>query len=203
MASEAGAVRRAIKSLPKHASAIETATIGIASTRFRPVQERLLTEPRPTHIILAGLGGGLDPTLRVGDVVIDSNISNLRVPLLARVGAIHSTSGPICSATDKAALHQQFHAAVVDMEQATVRPVAQSLNIPFIGIRAVSDTANDVIDPIALTWIDDLGRPRLGKLASSLISKPSRLMTLRKLAGQASAALKSLESAVAELIRGL
>ena len=155
--------------------------------------------PPARCIIMAGLAGALDPSLRIGDVILDSDS-----PLGSlRRGKLHTTEQPVLTPGDKARLFGETGASAVEMENATVRDLASSLAVPFIGIRAISDTAQDAIDPDILRWIDKTGSPRIGRIAASLIARPGLLRDARRLARDSKLALRSLGLAVAEVVREL
>src|SRR5688500_9507999 len=95
---------------------IELHAVGVRATRLPPT----LPE-RTTCVIMAGLGGGLDPALRMGDVVLDWPPELPGIDSLGGVtpGRIHTSSDPVCTPQDKAALFRATGAAVVDMESET------------------------------------------------------------------------------------
>jgi len=144
-----------------------------------------------TAVILAGLGGGLDPRLEVGDVVVDG---------LERTGLIWSSEQLIGSAEQKKALHEQTGAAVVEMEGEIVRKWSESQGVRFIGIRSVSDRADDSLDGRLLGWVDEFGRPKWTKLVSSLVREPKLIGPLWKLGQNGRRACGTLGPAVRRVI---
>ena len=152
--------------------------------------------PPARCIIMAGLAGALDPSLQIGDVILDSDSPYGSL----RRGKLHTSATPVLTPSDKAALFHQTGAAAVEMENAPVRALALSLNVPFIGIRAVSDTAQDAIDPDILRWIDPLGNPKVARIALGVLARPTLLREARRLARNSKVALRRLESAIALLV---
>jgi adenosylhomocysteine nucleosidase len=155
--------------------------------QFQPIQA----------IILAGLAGGLDPSLQVGDVIVDADDSVAGRLGSLRPGKIHTASEMVATPEAKRLLFAQTGAAAVDMEQSAVRAVSLSLNVPFIGIRAISDTAGDSLAPMILNWIDEIGSPRLVAIARDLLLKPRSWGIARGLARDSRIALIALGKAVA------
>jgi hypothetical protein len=82
------------------------------------------------------------------------------------------------------------------MENAIVRRAAGKAGIPFIGIRAISDRADQSIDPAVLSLVDDLGQPRPLAIAGLLLRKPRMVNELRQLQKQGELAAAALGAAV-------
>ena len=175
---EAAAVRRA---------GLTATVIGIGASRLSAA----VVPPGTTAVLMAGVGGAIDPSLALGDVVTDG-------PPVAgvRCGAIHSVGRVVWTVAEKAALFTATGAAVVDMEQAIVRTWADRLGLPVIGVRAVSDAATDVIDPAVLRFVTDVGQPRPGVIAVALLRRPGLIRHLRRLNRDTTLALSRLGPAV-------
>jgi len=121
---------------------------------------------------MAGFAGALDPALRVGDIVKDDSS-----------GSIYTSKDIVATAAGKAELFRRTGAKAVDMENAIVRQFADRLGIRFIGIRAISDAADEAIDPAILQFIDETGRIRPAALAKGLIQKPAIVPELNRRPG--------------------
>jgi adenosylhomocysteine nucleosidase len=93
-------------------------------------------------IISTGLCGALDPALRVGDIVVAGD-GRLKSPARFVRGAMHTAERVIGTAQEKRALGQETGALAVDMEASAVEAEAAERKVPFLSIRAVSDTAGD------------------------------------------------------------
>jgi adenosylhomocysteine nucleosidase len=139
----------------------------------------------PAGLIMAGLGGGLSPELRRGDVVVDeaSDIDPAHVP--GPRGRFHSSPDLVCSPEAKARLFRETGAGVVDMENATARAWAAARGIPFLGIRGISDAADEPLDPAVARLVDPDGRLSPRRLAAELWRRPAFAGTLWSLRASA------------------
>jgi hypothetical protein len=73
--------------------------------------------------------------------------------------------------------------------------------VPLIGLRAITDAADEALDPALLGLVDDFGHPKLFALASFLARHPSRIASLRRLGAAARLAGLRLGEAVSSLLR--
>ena len=149
---------------------------------------------RPATIILAGFAGALDPSLKVGDLVLDTSLPLPNVPF--RRGTVYASRGLVATSDEKAALFQSTGSLAVDMETAVVKALADRLGVPFIGLRVISDTAEESIDPRVLRFIDATGRVKPLALAATLGASPSLLATLLRLGRSARIASRNLSEAM-------
>ena len=148
-------------------------------------------------IMMTGLGGALDPSLGTGDVVVDGEVKSAGP---WRRGAIHTTDGIVATPAEKAALFRQTHALVVDMENAAARGLAASIGVPFLGVRAVSDRADEPLDPAVLRLVDSSGRLHPARLAIEICRRPTFLATLIRLGPRSDLAMKNLAAALREIL---
>ena len=178
---EARAVRRA---------GLAATVIGIGATRLAAVAVPAGT----THVVMAGVGGAVDPGLSVGDVVVDGDVRDVRR------GVVHTVDRLVSTAADKAAVFAATGAAVVDMEQAVVR---RWTALPVIGVRAVSDSARDAVDPAVLRFVTDVGRPRPAAIAVGLLRRPGLVRHLLRLNADTRVALGRLAAVLPVIVRSL
>jgi hypothetical protein len=158
-------------------------------------------------IILAGLAGGLDPSLAVGDVVIQAppNQSNPAdwIPANARLGKIAGALALVCTPQEKLALGRSSGCVAVDMETHIVAAYAERVGKPLLIIRAISDTAAHGIDPKLINLFDANGRIRPLSVAQHLLRSPSSVVTLFRLHRAASFAEGRLGDALVHVLRRL
>jgi adenosylhomocysteine nucleosidase len=178
-----------------------------------------------TALVSWGIAGALDPALTAGTMVVawQSVASGEDVSSAAPAPAVDSLSrawadrvaarlagrmpiarAPIAAADEllrtvaaKRAL-ARTGAAAADMETAAVARTAQAAGIPWIAMRAISDTASDALPPAVVQAIDGTGRVRPGRLAAALMRHPTEILQLPALARGYSAALRALRIAAHE-----
>lgn len=149
-------------------------------------------------IILAGLAGALDPSLAVGDVIVDERSTSEVLPDLPR-RRIHTAKQMICTAAEKSELFRSSGGAAVDMEADAVFTFAAERKLPCVHIRAISDAADHAIDPAVFRLTDSSGNVRPTALARELIRKPSLVAELVRLQSRSKLALRNLCEALNQL----
>lgn len=175
---------------------------------------RLLAEGA-LGVLSFGIGGGLDPALASGALVIGTGVvaddaiipcdvtwaESLRVVLSpdAKSGIVASPAEPVTFPVEKVALFRAHHALAVDLESAAVARACAEAKKPFAVIRAVADPAMRIIPRAALNGLTESGRMNPLAAARGLLARPGDLPGLLKLAGETRLALKSLADAARRL----
>ena len=169
---------------------------------------------KPKLVISAGFAGGLASNLRVGDLVVATDVGTedgACVPapwpgVLTGAwnpephrGRILTVAVPVARTEQKAALAQQHAALAVDMESALVARWCLRKQIPFGSVRVISDDAHTSFSP-ELQALLALGQPSIWQLASAGVRSPRLLRELVRLAGQTRRAGKQLGEALGELL---
>jgi len=154
-------------------------------------------------VILAGLAGGLDPVLKIGDVIMDAKQDERIAQLPVVWGKIFTADRVISTPAEKAKLFAETGASAVDMESGIAAGHAAAAGVPLIVIRAISDSAADTVPPEILKWVDSKGRPRPATIALALIRKPSLLKDAQRLRENSKLALKNLLDVVRRVVSSL
>ena len=167
--------------------------------------KRLPSEPPDSTgwIILAGLAGALDPALQVSDVVAEGLSPDLCRCSGARMGKIHTASRIVSTPEQKATIFRDHGAAAVDMESDLVRDWAARHEIHYVGVRAISDRADQTIEPSVLAMIDEWGRTRTWAIATLLLKKPWLILHLVRLGRHSMRAARRLGKTVRLLVEQL
>jgi len=178
---------------------------GSFSVEPRPIGIRAVDLPATCDlqcaqcVILAGFAGALDPSLRIGDVVLDCPPGWI-AEFNGHRGSICCSPHIVSTPQQKSELFRRTGALAVDMESEIVRARAVEAGIPLISIRAISDSADQSLNPSLLKLIDPLGRPKPIALAKALLRRPALMADLLQLRSASSSAGESLGEAVARLL---
>jgi len=173
---------------------LEIHTIGIRAVRLpRQID-------RAEGILMAGLGGALHPSLRIGDVIIDAASENLPQGLPFQVQPMHTSGEIIASPAARALLYRTHGAFVGEMENEIVHAFARERTLRYWGVRAISDTADQALDARMMNLVDELGRPKMGSVIGAVFRGPSFISQLKKMGDQAKTASAKLGGAVKILV---
>jgi adenosylhomocysteine nucleosidase len=154
---------------------------GVGREAARVAAGRLIDDVRPELVIAAGFCGALAPELRVGDVVTS--------PRIVTVDRIVATP------TEKARLHAESGAHAVDMESAAAEAVCRERSVPFLAVRAVSDTAAAALSPQLVRLLSG-GGVSLPRVAAAILRRPAFLRELIRLGRDTGIATRELSTAL-------
>jgi adenosylhomocysteine nucleosidase len=155
-----------------------------------------LAENSPAWVITCGFAGGLDPALRIGDVVFDADEAfPFRERLLAagaRAARFHGTNRIAVTAAKKTELRRTTGADAVEMESAVIRELCRARSIPGSTVRVISDTASEDL-PLDFNEVLTPALKLSGaKLALALARSPGLVPKLMRFQKQTSAAARRL-----------
>ena len=173
----------------------------------------LLTVFDPTSIrgvISFGVAGGLDPSLKPGDVVVATEVTagdarwlagSLNEGLITSLtlgrrrvvrGGLAGVEEVVAAKARKAALWLQTGAAAVDMESHIAAAYAAEAGLPFAALRVISDAAHRSLPSLARSAIRPDGKVDLGRILGSVARNPTTLRALVSAGLVFNRALKSL-----------
>jgi hypothetical protein len=169
----------------------------------------------PKLLVYGGFAGSLVADLRVGDLVLASEIVDLHgnrwlttwptVPFAGdwqpplRRGPILSSPHLVTEPEKKLALGQQYGALAVDMESAAFARRCIGDGVPFGCLRAISDDSATPLTPELVALLEG-GRVSWKRVAFALCRRPSLLREFMRLARATRKAAKQLGAALGELL---
>ena len=160
---------------------------------------RALADEGATALMSFGFAGGLDPALKVADLILadlvmgEDGATLLPNPdwlgsakhVFSDLGVIpakvYSDRVVIATPADKAKLHSDTGAAVVDMESFAIGDVARQLDLKFLVLRAVLDPADQIIPESALAGYSEDGSISPKDVASALMARPQDMPAMIQL----------------------
>jgi adenosylhomocysteine nucleosidase len=172
-------------------------------------------------VISFGVAGGLDPTLKSGDIVVATEVLAgearwlTELPLnedqIASValkrrrvvrGGLAGVEQVIAARAGKAALWSKTGAAAVDMESHIAAAYAAEAGLPFAALRVISDPASRALPALAMSAIKPNGDIDLRKVLRGVARHPSTIRALVSTGIDFNRALKSLRGCRGFLLGG-
>jgi adenosylhomocysteine nucleosidase len=108
------------------------------------------------------------------------------------IGAVVESRAIIKTSAEKHALAERTRAAATDMESAAHARFAKQHGLPFISIRAISDSASSDIPASVLAALDAQGHVTAGKLLMHAYLRPREWLKILRLSVQFTAAQRVL-----------
>jgi hopanoid-associated phosphorylase len=162
-------------------------------------------------VISFGVAGGLDPTLRSGDVVLATEVLSgdtrwaaglsLGNDLIDRLtsgrrrvvrGSLAGAEEVVTGRSSKAALHSETGASAVDMESHIAAAYASEAGLPFAAVRVISDPAHRALPALARAAIKPNGQIDLAAVLRGIVRNPTTLHALVSTGIDFNRALRSL-----------
>ncbi len=164
-------------------------------------------------VISAGFCGALNPRLKIGDVCLpfSRDAEALRSgarDLASALGSEDSASRLNLVTVDrlvatpdaKRRLRDQTGADIVDMEADPIRRLCESRSLPFLAVKAVSDTAETALSP-ALANLLSGGRVSPARAFVAVLRQPTILLEFRRLARDTRFAAERLSEQLVAIVR--
>lgn len=159
---------------------------------------------QPTMVFSCGFAGGLQPNLEVGTVVWAKDIINssnerwrTTVPQPEKTipdlfyGDLLTCKKLIGTASEKALLHEQSRATVVDMESVAMAKICHQRHMPFCALRVISDDAHTNLSPRLLQLLGPNG-VSIPAVLAGIVRRPILIVELLRLARHSRIAGKNL-----------
>jgi adenosylhomocysteine nucleosidase len=164
---------------------------GIGPAAAESAIREVIQSEKPCKVIGGGFAGGLDPALRVGDTLVSESAA-----------VIFSREIPLETPEQKAAAFRETGARLVDMETAVIAAACAAEGIPFVAIRAVSDSADEPLPVPFQFWFDvKRQRPRPFALVGFLLRRPSRAVPFARFVMRLPRVAEALAGAIEHSLR--
>ena len=203
---------------------------GLGKQRIETATRFILKHFRVNAIISLGFAGALTSELRAGDIIIcstlyycngrihqgleseslssDANLLELTTRTLESSGTRFCCGSSVTvpqmlsNPESREKLYRISRAHIADMESYWVARIASEEQVPFVAIRAVSDTSQESLPPFDQILADD-GSWLRGKAFSYFILHPQDLLKLPGLYSSSRTARKNLTQCVAQVVTSL
>ncbi len=165
--------------------------LGIGKECARIAAEMTIHCYRPDLVISAGFGGGLQPDVQAGDIVVGTEILDLRKDQGSRItwdsthkpvrpDRIMTTDEMVLRAENKARIGKATGALSVDMETSAVAAVCAARKTDFLAVRCITDNVDENL-PDEFNDFFVLGQLRAKRVISSCARDPRVLADLARL----------------------
>jgi hypothetical protein len=157
----------------------------------------------PDLVLTCGFAGGLNPDLKIGDVVFEipqPSTFNLQLSTCgAKPAKIFCADRIATTVAEKKKLRAETGAEAVEMESAAIHAVCAEKHIPCATVRVISDTANEDL-PLDF---NALARPDknldYGKLFLAIAKSPGKIGALMQLQKKTKYAAEQLAGVLAKI----
>jgi nucleoside phosphorylase len=164
------------------------ARIGMGEAAATDNTETIFQYFRLKALVLAGYGGSLVPSLKVGQVVVSSNFTSEAVLGFLRMFSGFDFAGfatvdeIVATPAMRDVVARETEAQVADMETEPVAASVAKRNIPFLAVRAISDAhaTKMPVDALAAGFSPALGKPTPFRLLGHLLRRPSDFAPMRR-----------------------
>jgi len=189
--------------------------VGIGRQNAEKSVRQFLATHSPELVLTCGFAGGLDPDLKLGDVIFElgqrpSAIGHQSKPphvgcheKLIAAGAkpvrFHCADRIATTVAEKQALRHQTGADAVEMESAAIQDVCRERGLACVTVRVISDAANEdlPLDFNALAKPDQ--SLDFGKLAWTVAKSPGKIGALLALQRKTRLAANQLAAVLAQV----
>lgn len=213
--SEAAAVRAAAKSAGVDPAKLRIGVSGADASRAARIADEFCKKGAAA-LISVGVSGGLDPSLRPGDLVIgervltsgadvylsDERLIGAAPEALARRAVLLGSDTIIATTDAKKALFTRYAACAVDMESHGVARSAKIYGKPFVAVRAIADAAERALPKAALNAVDSSGGVRTLSVLMRCVFDPKQIEELMQLGRESGQAFETLRRDFGGLLRG-
>jgi len=184
--------------------------VGIGRANAESAARKFLAANSPELVLTCGFAGGLDPDLKLGDVVFAPPDSALRAPYSALPAKLLAAGAKLVkffcadriatTAAEKKKLRAETGSDAVEMESAAIQAVCRERGVACLTVRVISDPANEDL-PLDF---NALAKPDksldFAKLAWAVASSPGKVGALLELQRKTQFAARELAGVLEKII---
>jgi adenosylhomocysteine nucleosidase len=182
---------------------IKTLLSGMGRQNAERAVRKFLEANSPKSVLTCGFAGGLNPELKLGDVVFLTTQPALDEALVragAKRASFFCAPRVVTTATEKAELWHKTGADAVEMESEVIHALCRERGISCATVRVISDTADEDL-PLDF---NELIRPDLSvdypKLVWAVAKSPGKIGALLKLQKRSHPAAEKLAQVLVEIL---
>jgi nucleoside phosphorylase len=182
-----------------------TILVGIGRQNAEKSVRSFLAASSPELVLTCGFAGGLNPDLKLGEVVFELSTHNAQLSsrLLAagtRPATFFCANRIATTVAEKTKLRYETGADAVEMESAIIHAVCAERGIPCATVRVISDTANEDL-PLDF---NALAKPDksldFGKLFLAIAKSPGKIGALMELQKKTTFAAQQLADVLGKVL---
>jgi adenosylhomocysteine nucleosidase len=197
---EAGAFRK----IAVEKSGVSILLTGIGRANAEKSVREFLSKNSPQLVLTCGFAGGLDPELKIGDVIFEipePSTFNLQPSTFnAKPVKFFCADRIATTVAEKKKLREETGADAVEMESAAIHAVCRERGLPCVTVRVISDTAGEDL-PLDF---NALAKPDksldFGKLALAIVKSPGKIGALMELQKKTNFAAERLADVLSQIV---
>jgi adenosylhomocysteine nucleosidase len=190
---------------PLHGQKLFIRIVGIGRTNAEKSMRKFLSKNSPELVFTCGFAGGLNPDLKLGEVVFELSTANSQlakrlIAAGAKPGTFFCADHIATTVADKAKLRYGTQADAVEMESAAIHAVCAERGIPCATVRVISDTAGEDL-PLDFNALSKQDKSlSFGKLLLAIAMSPGKISALMGLHKKTRFAAKQLAGVLAKVV---
>jgi adenosylhomocysteine nucleosidase len=176
---------------------------GIGRANAEKTARGFLAANSPELLLTCGFAGGLNPDLKIGEVVFEISDFKIRNRLLAAGAkpAKFFCAGQIATTVaEKRKLRDETGADAAEMESGAVRAVCRERGISCATVRVISDAANDDLPLDFNRFLKADKSVDMGKLFLAVAKSPGKIGSLMELQKKTKFAAEQLAAVLEKII---
>ena len=175
---------------------------GIGRQNAEKSLREFLATHSPKLVLTCGFAGGLNPDLKLGDIIFETSDETLRAKLLgagAKQLKFFCADHIAITVAEKKKLRAETGADAVEMESAAIHAVCRERGIPCATVRVISDSANEDL-PLDFNALSKTDKGLdYGKLFFAITKSPGKIRALLELQKKTKFAAEQLAGILAKI----